>query len=51
MNKTDIIREKYYQNPDFIRSELAKELSVDEAYIRRVIRPLKKMKSDKIINH
>ena len=42
MNKAEIIREEYYNNPEFNRSKLAKKLKVDEAYIRRVIRPLKK---------
>ena len=42
MTKAEIIRKKYYDNPEFSRKDLAKELDVDEAYIRRVIRPLKK---------
>ena len=42
MNKTEIIREEYYKNPEFSRVKLARKLKVDEAYIRRVLRPLKK---------
>ncbi len=42
MTKKDKIREEYYKDPDFSRSKLAKELDVDEAYIRSTIRPLKK---------
>jgi len=42
MTKKDKIKEAYYENPDFKRSKLAKELGVDEAYIRATIRPLKK---------
>jgi hypothetical protein len=42
MNKSEIIREEYYKNPEFSRKKLARKLEVDEAYIRRVIRPLKK---------
>lgn len=42
MNKTDMIREEYYKNPDFSRKKLAQKLNVRESYIRRVIRPLKK---------
>lgn len=42
MNKAEIIRDEYYKNPDFNRMKLAKKLDVDEAYIRRIIRPLKK---------
>ena len=42
MTKVDKIKEAYYANPDFNRKKLAKELDVDEAYIRRTIRPLKK---------
>jgi hypothetical protein len=42
MTKAEIIREKYYSNPEFNRTELARKLNVDEAYIRKIIRPLKK---------
>jgi hypothetical protein len=42
MNKADQIREEYYNNPEFSRKKLAKKLGVDKAYIRRIIRPLKK---------
>ncbi len=42
MTKADKIREEYYKNPDFSRKKLAKELDVREAYIRQVIRPIKK---------
>lgn len=42
MTKVDIIKEQYYKNPSFSRIKLAKKLQVDEAYIRKVIRKLKK---------
>ena len=42
MTKVDTIREEYYKDPNFSRKKLAKKLNVDEAYIRKVIRPLKK---------
>lgn len=42
MNKKQRITEEYYENPDFNRRKLAQEIEVDEAYIRRIIRPLKK---------
>lgn len=42
MTKSEIIRDEYYKNPGFSRVKLAKKLKVDEAYIRRIIRPLKK---------
>ena len=42
MNKKERIEEEYYKDINFHRKNLAKELDVDEAYIRRVIRPLKK---------
>jgi hypothetical protein len=42
MNKSDRIREAYYENPEFSRKKLAQELNVRESYIRKVIRPLKK---------
>ena len=42
MNKKQRIEEEYYKDPDFNRRNLAKELDVDEAYIRSIIRPLKK---------
>lgn len=42
MTKAEIIREEYYSNPEFSRVKLAKKLDVDEAYIRRVIRPVRK---------
>ena len=42
MTKVDRIRDEYYKDPDFNRKNLAKELDVDEAYIRRTLRPLKK---------
>jgi hypothetical protein len=42
MTKAEIIREEYYKDPDFSRTKLSKKLDVDEAYIRKVIRPLKK---------
>jgi hypothetical protein len=42
MNKAEIIRESYYDNPDFDRKKLANKLDVDQAYIRKVLRPLKK---------
>lgn len=42
MTKKEKIKEEYYKNPDFNRRKLAKELNVDEAYIRSAIRPLKK---------
>jgi hypothetical protein len=42
MNKSDRIREVYYENPEFSRKKLAQELNVRESYIRKVIRPLRK---------
>ncbi len=42
MTKAEIIRDEYYKNPEFSRKKLAKKLDIDEAYIRKVIRPLKK---------
>jgi ribosome-binding protein aMBF1 (putative translation factor) len=42
MNKSDMIREAYYENPEFSRKKLAQKLNVRESYIRKVIRPLKK---------
>ena len=42
MTKKDRIRDEYYKDPEFSRKNLAKELEVDEAYIRATIRPLKK---------
>lgn len=42
MNKSDRIREAYYNNPEFSRKKLAQELNVRESYIRKIIRPLKK---------
>jgi hypothetical protein len=42
MNKADIIREEYYNNPDFNRKNLSLKLNVRESYIRKIIRPLKK---------
>lgn len=42
MNKAEIVREEYYKNPEFNRAKLAKKLDIDDAYIRRIIRPLKK---------
>ena len=42
MTKKEIIKEAYYSDPNFNRRKLAQRLNVNDAYIRKVIRPLKK---------
>lgn len=42
MTKIEKIQEAYYDNPEFSRAAMAKSLSVDESYVRKSIRKLKK---------
>lgn len=42
MTKKEIILEEYYKDPNFKRIKLARQLKVDEAYIRKVIRDARK---------